>query len=519
MEGRRSGTPGGDRAARHLAAALASYGLRPGGDAGTYLQSFVVATGTRLAQPTAIALSAADGPVFALATEWTPHGGSPNADLAADLVFAGHGVAAPERGHDDYAGLDVRGKIVVVRGDTPPDLASNRPTRLDRLIAAREHGAAALLLVDERLPSLDATATRVDLPSGTITPAVAAALSAHPGVPLRLRIALGREDRTASNVVGILPGTDPALAGEAVVVGAHYDHLGREHGVLHPGADDNASGTAVVLGLARAFAAAGGAPRTLVFVLFGAEELGLVGSRHFVTHPAVPMERTVAMLNFDMVGRLRNDRLWVSGVDSGTAMRGVVIQAAAGESLAVEARGTPYAPSDHVRFYSAGAPVLFFYTGQHEDYHRPGDTADKINAPGMARIAAMGAGVIERLAGGPRPVYVKVAPPERPSAVASAPAGSMPRTPPPGTALFGVIGDGRGEADGVRVGGVMPGSAAARAGLAEGDVIVRFAGTSVTTFDELRGAVQARRPGDRVSVVFLRDGRARAGSETLDAVP
>ncbi len=508
MEGRLSGTPGGERAARYLANALASYGLRPGGDGSTYLQSFVLSTGTRLAEGNVLRV---DGAVAGeeAGRDWMPHGGSPEAALVAPAVFAGHGVVVADRGHDDYAGRDVRGRIVVVEAGVPATLADVSVSRLEKLITARERGAAALLVVEDSLPALDATSTRVDLPSASVTRAVAARLRARPGGPVRLRIALVSEPRQAANVVGVVPGTDAALAGEAVVLGAHYDHLGAAE-ALYPGADDNASGTAMVLGLARAFAAAGGAPRTLVFALFGAEELGLHGSRHYVGHPTVPIARTVAMLNFDMVGRLRDERLHVGGVDSGTSLRTLVTGAARAEGLTLDAAGGPYTPSDHVRFYEAGAPVLFFYTGSHEDYHRPTDTADRINAAGMARIAAMASRVVAGLAGQARPAYVKLAPPER---------RERTRDVPSGTAVFGVLADGRAGGDGVRIAGVMPGSPAARAGLAEGDVIVRFAGVSVTSFEELRGAVRARRPGDRVSVVFLREGRARAGSETLDAAP
>src|SRR5207249_9482895 len=151
------------------------------------------------------------------------------------------------------------------------------------------------------------------------------------GVGVRIRVNFEREDRRTGNIIGILPGADPARATEAVVLGAHYDHLGRAGGNVHPGADDNASGTAVVLGLARAFAAAGGAPRTLVFALFVGEELGLLGSSHYARHPAVAMDRTVAMLNFDMVGRMRDRRLHVGGVESGTGLRALVSEAALGQ--------------------------------------------------------------------------------------------------------------------------------------------------------------------------------------------
>src|SRR5439155_1727242 len=159
-----------------------------------------------------------------------------------------------------------------------------------------------------------------------------------PGMRARLRVDLGYEERRGVNVVGILPGTDPALAAEAVVVGAHYDHLGSEDGVVHPGADDNASGTAVVVGLARAFASAGGA------------ELGLLGSGHYVRQPAVALAQSVAMLNFDMVGRLRDDRLIVQGADSGGGLV-EVLEAAARGGVTLDVRGSPYGPSDHTWFY------------------------------------------------------------------------------------------------------------------------------------------------------------------------
>jgi membrane-associated protease RseP (regulator of RpoE activity) len=278
--------------------------------------------------------------------------------------------------------------------------------------------------------------------------------------------------------------------------------------VLHPGADDNASGTAVVLELARAFAAAGGAARTLVFVLFSGEEIGLLGSGHYVRHPVVPLDRTVAMVNLDMVGRLRDGRVYAGGADSGTTLRDALTEAAHGAGVDLVMRGTPYSPSDHIRFYDSGAPVLFFFTGMHDDYHGPGDTADKINAAGMAQLAGVVGRVVKRLADGPRPLYVKLDRPTRRGGGG-----------PPGSAFFGIMADRDAGADGLRLAGVQPGSAAARAGVREGDVIIRFAGAAVSNFDELRRAIATRRPGDRVDVVYLRNGEERAASATLDAQP
>src|SRR5439155_1715803 len=193
----------------------------------------------------------------------------------------------------------------------------------------------------------------------------AAALRAAPaGTTARLAVDLAPADLRAANVIGVLPGADPALAGETIVLGAHWDHLGSSGGATYHGADDNASGTAVVVGLARAFAAAGGARRTLVFVLFGAEEVGLIGSGHYVRHAALPLGQTAAMLNFDMVGRMRDGTLTIGGVDSGDRLRAATADAARAAGVNGDLRGTPFSPSDHTRSYPASTPDLFLPTGR-----------------------------------------------------------------------------------------------------------------------------------------------------------
>jgi membrane-associated protease RseP (regulator of RpoE activity) len=289
------------------------------------------------------------------------------------------------------------------------------------------------------------------------------------------------------------------------VLGAHYDHLGTVRDETYHGADDNGSGTALVVGLARAFAEAGGAPRTLVFVLFGAEEIGLVGSGHYVRRAAIPVARTAAMLNFDMVGRLGDGRLTIGGVDSGHGLRAAVEGATRAAALPATLRGLPWAPSDHSRFYSAGAPVLFFHTGIHPDYHRPTDTADRIDAAGMARIATVAADVTSRLAAGGRPAWVAHTP-RRPGRER----GAAP-------VVLGVAADGRHESDGVRLAQVLPGSAADRAGLREGDVLVRVGGTVMNGFDDLRSTLRGRRPGDSLPILYLRDGEDHETIATVDA--
>jgi aminopeptidase YwaD len=531
LDGRRTGTPGGDLAAERIAEWLATAGLKPGGERGSFFQSFVVAPGTRVAAGSTLRAPAATSLV--VGRDWTPHGGSLSERVAGDVVFVGYGVSAAEAGWDDWAGVDAGGRIALALDGAPPHLAHLGTSRLDKLIAARRAGAAAMLLVTDRLPTLASTGAVVRLVSGAVTAAAADALLAPAGATTaqlardlderrapasfvspgraELRVALEPADRRGANVIGVLPGSDPARAHEAIVVGAHYDHLGTIGDMLFPGADDNASGTAVVVGLARAFAAAGPLPRTLVFVLFGAEEIGLVGSAHYVRHPTVPVADTVAMVNFDMVGRLRDGGLSVGGVASGDGLRVVVGEASRTRNLAPSVRELPFAPSDHSRFYDAGVPVLFFHTGTHADYHRPGDTADKIDAAGMAAVAALGAEIVRRLAGGERPALVALARPASPTRERRV-FGAAP-------VFFGVATDGRRESDGVRLTQVMPGSAAARAGLREGDVLVRFGGRPLASFEHLVAALRSRRQGDEVRVVYLRDGLEHETSATLDARP
>jgi len=553
MEGRASGTAGADRAAAHLARVFQEIGLAPGGDAGSFLQTFSVPLGIRLGPANALSIIAPAARTARLGTDFTPLPTSADGQAEGEVVFVGYGITAPDLTYDDYAGIDVRGKIVLVMMREPrwqdPASPFRRPEvyhyaeRSHKIINAREHGARAILLVPhpmapaERLPPLRG----VSHPSGILAAAVtrsmaAVLLGASPrtlaelagaidqhlapqsfpltGARARLGVGLIRERGAAANVVGILPGKDLRLRDEAIVVGAHYDHLGRggegslapeRTGVIHPGADDNASGTAVVLALARAFKTAGGLPRTLVFIGFAGEEMGLLGSSHYVRRPAFPLARTVLMLNLDMVGRLRNGRVYVGGVDSAAGLRELVGRAAQGLGLTPELRGDPYAPSDHSAFYAAERPVLFLFTGAHADYHRPGDTWEKLNAPGLVTIATLAARIVDTVGREPTPPkYAKV---ER--------ASSGPRRGGSG-AFFGVVPEfGEAERPGVRVSGVRPGSPADAAGVQAGDIIVRFAGVAVKTLEDLTFALRSKRPGDRVEAVIVRDGAEREIEATL----
>lgn len=520
MEGRGSGTAGGERAARYIATALARAGLRPGGDAGSFFQEFVVGETPQVGAGSRLASAGSAAREVPVGQAWTPHGGSASGQVSAELVFVGY---------DDYASVDVRGRIALALAGAPEGAA--RRSRLEQLIAARRAGARALLIIEDPLPAVTATAAPVALLSGSITRAAAAALLAGSGrarddvlrgtgapvavatgVRADLDVDLARAQLRAANVIGVLPGADPAIATEAVVIGAHYDHLGRAGATVYHGADDNASGTAVVLGLAEHFVTRR-PPRTLVFVLFAGEEIGLLGSAHHVRQPsAVPVERMAAMLNFDMVGRLDGRRLLVGGVDTGAGFRALVEAAGGAAGLDLDLHGGGSGPSDHARFHAADVPVLFFHSGRHADYHQPSDTAEKIDPAGMEKIARLGARVATRIAEGPRPVFAKGPAPAPRAARGEA-------SPRVGGAFLGIAADVRIGWDGVRLGSIVPGSAAERAGLRAGDVLVRLADTALHGFADLREQLGRRRPGETLRLVYLREGLDHATSVTLGAPP
>ncbi len=311
-----------------------------------------------------------------------------------------------------------------------------------------------------------------------------------------------RELKT-QNVAGIVRGTDPAVANEYVVIGAHFDHLGRStEGALDPdagdairnGADDNASGSAAVLALARRFA---GRParRSILIAHFSGEEQGLLGSAWLVDHLPVPLASVSAMVNFDMVGRLRNDKVIVYGVATAAEMQAILDSANAVAPLRISAVGDGFGPSDQSSFYAKNLPVLHFFTDVHADYHRATDDADKINVAGEVRVVDLAERVVRAIADrSARLTFTKAATVARASS-----------TPGTGGAYFGSIPDmGAADDDGMRISGVSRGGPAERAGLRGGDLIVEFGGRPVRNIYDYTDAIGAFKPGDEVTVVVLR---------------
>jgi len=311
------------------------------------------------------------------------------------------------------------------------------------------------------------------------------------------------------NVIGVLKGKDPALAGQYVVLGAHYDHLGNggqgsldpdSAGVPHNGADDNASGVAAVLEVARRLAANRPA-RSVIFVAFSGEEEGLLGSGHFVKFPPVPTDSMVAMLNFDMVGRLRDDKLIVYGVETAREWRGMIDSLNRVTKFSLTLQGDGYGPSDHTSFTLVKRPVLHFFTGTHSDYHRTTDDFAAINLDGILRVATM-ASDIARQIGDRRNVLTFV------ESVKPVAAEGSSRTSGYG-AYLGSIPDMSTSPGGVALSGVRSGSPAETGGLKAGDVITRIGTHMVTDLQAMTDALRAYAPGDTVEIVYRREGSER----------
>lgn len=531
MEGRLAGSEGGHRAEAFISERFAALGLTPPPGRPGFPQEFSFTAGVSLAEGNRLSFSGpAPGLQLVVERDFLPASFSADCELSGvPLAFAGFGIVSRQPPRDDYAGLEVRDRVVIVLRDGPDGADPKSPfapfasTRAKAALA-RERGARALMVVSteqqgERLPALRTGAVAGSAPLGVLSITRGAferllALEGPPdasttGAPARgafaferlrvdLSIHLRRETARAANLIGCLPATRDTQ--ETILLGAHWDHLGRgiegslaeSYGDIHPGADDNASGVAGLLELARALSREVDRPRRVCFCAFGAEELGGLGAAHFTREPPLPLTDVVAMINLDMIGRLR-ERLVVDG--SATAREWPeLLERANRQGLSLSLHPDGFGASDHSAFYARGIPVLFFFTGAHADYHRPSDTAERLNYDGQARVLALVREVVQQIG--------KL--PARPTPVAlPAPTGS-PRIGLP--VYVGTIPDFTGQEKGYRILGVRPGSPADRAGLQAGDLLVQLGGRAVENIYDFMHALQQYRPGEKAEAVILRQG-------------
>jgi hypothetical protein len=530
LEGRSVGSPGERCAGDYLAGQFASLGLAPAGSQGSWFQPFPIRKGSELGPENRLAVA---GRAYALGSEWVPAGYSASSALERDLIYGGHLLSNPGDPSDEFARLDISDRIVVVEWGDPDDphgTGVRGDPHFKATVAAGRDAAGILLLAPTgmELPSLDEEMrAALAIPVGIVSGAAAAILreALIRGAQAELRTDVRATSAEARNVVALLPGANPLLRDEYIIVGAHYDHLGYggegslapDETAVHNGADDNASGTAALLDIARRLVAEPRLDRSVLFIAFTGEERGLLGSAFFVREPTIDLQGTVAMLNLDMVGRVVDDALTVLGVGTAAEWEEIVDRANADMSapLRIGKSRDGYGPSDHSSFYGAGIPVLHFLSNLHEDYHRPSDDWEKINVDGLERVSELTARITIRLAsGGANAVAltpIQQAPPQRaaPAASSSASSGYGP--------YLGTVPDMTPRDFGLRLTGVREGSPAAAAGLRPGDVVVEFDGKPITDIYAYTYALQARAPGDEVVIVVERDGERVSVTATLGA--
>ena len=530
-QGRGIGTKGLEESSRYLESRFKETGIEPAGEDGGYFQRFDAPVSVEAKQ----AEVTLDGQAVPR-VDLEPASFSASTHVEAEVVAAGYGITAPELNLDDYKGIDAKGKIVVVRRFVPSAAVSEaiKGEANERRYGdfrykawnAREHGAVGLIVVDAPLVAEGETvpgeaplpALRLDSGLSLATsdagiPVVT--LSRATGSPLltgshraSIAVELVHKSEPAANVVGVIKAGAPDRLPGAVLVGAHYDHIGlggssslspdaREP---HNGADDNASGTAALLEVGRLLTARRAElHRDVYLVAFSGEELGVLGSTAFTRHPPgnLRMEDLVAMLNMDMVGRLRGNALSILGADSAEEWRDLMNPACEKAGLSCTLGGDGYGPSDQYPFYAAGVPVLHFFTGVHEDYHKPSDDADKINAAGAVRVAAVVAHLAEDLSGRPTRLAYRNLPAPMPRGDARSMGASLGTVPD-------YAGDGR---PGVLLSGVRAGSPAETAGIRRGDLLVELAGTEIRDINDFMYVLRRAKPGEAAVVVVVRDGQ------------
>jgi len=477
---------------------------------------------------------------------------SDSGDVTASVVFAGYGIVVPDSqdfGYDSYATLDVKDKIVVVLRYFPEDADQKTRAILARYsdlrykaMAARQHGAKAILVVagprspnaGELVPmTFDTALSGSGIVAASIDGDAAKAIFSAAGKTLdetqksldsgnphvagfdiptavTIRTKVERERHTAYNVVGYLPATERgSIEKPWLGVGAHYDHLGRgengsslaakeDAGRVHGGADDNASGDAAVLAVAGSLAKQP-RRRNVMLAFWSGEELGLLGSTAFLASPPVKPSDIAAYLNFDMVGRMQDNKLSVQASGTSKTWDKLVEQANIKAGFNVNLQPDPYQPTDVASFNTAGIPCLNFFTGAHPDYHKPSDTADKIDYDDLDRIVDFAAAIVRRVGDSPEaPAFAKVEPQVQGGATRA------------GVRVFtGTVPDYATEAKGLLLGGVVAGGPAEAAGLQKGDLIIEIAGQTIANIYDYTYALDVLKIGQPAKVVYMRNGERK----------
>jgi Zn-dependent M28 family amino/carboxypeptidase len=563
FEGRMAGTAGERLAAEYIARELTRLGAKPLPGRKDLFHTFAFTAGTKDAGST-LTVARKDQPPrnFKATQDVQALSFSDSAEVSGEIVFAGYGLVVPESqnfGYDSYAGLDVKDKVVLVLRYFPEDADQKTRAILARYsdlrykaMAARQRGAKGLLVVTgPRSPNagavipmtFDTALAGSGIVAASISGEAARAIFAAapdrnvedvqksldtgnphaagfgiPGITVSIKAAVQRETQTARNVVAYLPATAAVTGVDKpwVALGAHYDHLGRggsgnslatneESGHIHYGADDNASGTAAVLAVAERLSKQR-RQRHVLLGFWSAEEIGLIGSNAFVNTPPVPVDQIAAYLNFDMVGRMVDNRLTVQATGTSPVWNRIIEQANVAAGFDLVLQPDPYQPTDVATFNGAGVPSLSFFTSTHTDYHRPGDTADKINYEDLDRVVDFAAAILTRvIETAQAPQFTKVE--------QQTPTGTRA-----GIRVFtGTIPDYATNVKGLLLGGVIGGGPAEQAGLQKGDVIIEIAGQSIANIYDYTYALELLKVGEPVKIVYMRGSERRETTLTPGA--
>lgn len=539
LKGRDSGTEELFGAAVYISDEFKNYGLEPLFKDG-FLQEFPFVKTIELTDKNSLSFSTNGSEVeLKLREDYITVPFSGNTDVNASLVFAGFGISASDLNYDDYSGIDVKNKIVIVFRNTPePAVAhsgfdAHSPLRKKSSVA-RDKGAAGIIFInpydsnktsDDLVEfSFDRGGAMSDFSVQSVKRIFIEELLHNEGINLKdvynkileskkpssfelknssakISTEVKEVEAVSWNVAGYLEGKDPELKNELIIIGAHFDHLGMggegslyrgDEPQIHNGADDNASGTTGVLELAEKFASRkNNLKRSIVFITFSGEELGLLGSNYFVNNLPFPVEDAITMVNMDMIGRLKDSSLIVYGTGTSSDWKDILNNYNKyGFKLTFNDEG--FGPSDHSSFYGKKIPVLFFFTGTHEDYHKPSDDTEKINFTGEKDILNYVYDIVTAIDKNPiRPDYLLVEKKESGQMFAR-------------KVYVGTVPDFASNVDGYKISGVSEGSPAQLAGLQGGDIIISFGGKKISNIYDFTYALGDFVPGDEVDVIVKR---------------
>lgn len=542
LQGRKTGSTGDSLAAVYIEKELASYGLRPLFNDG--FQRFKI---TDRIIPGKKNFFSIDGTDSISISDFSPLSFSGNSELKAEVVFAGYGfnVNNDSIKWKDYNSLDVKDKwVLILRGDPEPDKAVSGFVPLnndrDKVLLAKDMGAAGVLMVsgpvndpEDKFESFSSSDYPAGIPvlrikreladiilhkSDTKTADLEKSINTArktAGFPTGITVYAGsevqREKSPTRNVAMILPGEDKKLKNEYVIIGAHFDHLGKggpgsssravDTTAVHHGADDNASGVAEMLELAEKFSHTKGShKRSILFLAFSGEESGLLGSKFFTENAGIKLSSVNAMINLDMVGRLQESKsIQISGVGTAAGLKDIVTSYNDTNLLRLNLSEEGFGPSDHSSFYGKNIPVLFYTTGAHPDYHTPADTWDKINYNGMVTISEHLFRITETLANSTDHLQFKEA---------GGPASPGQRTTGRKGVTLGIMPDFAGNyKNGLRADFVSPGKPAALGGMKKGDIIISIEGKRINNIQDYMYRMGQLKHGQTISVEILRDGK------------